>query len=447
MVSRKAQARNARCTFAARSRKTQQEPGRRWRGCIVRVRFMGSATRGKKTAIVIGCGIGGPVMAMALRRAGIEPVVYEAHDGSAHDVGSFLNTATNGLDALRAIGVDGEVLAGGFPTPRMVMWSYTGKRLGEVANGVPLEDGTVSITIKRGLLHRALRDEAVRRGIRIEHGKRLVDAEMVSDKVVARFEDGTQATGDLLIGADGIHSRVRRIVDPSCPAPRYTGQLSIGGIARGTSVAPTLDEYHMIFGKRAFFGYSVPPSGEAYWFANVASEEAPTREALAAISPEEWKRRLRALFAKDAGPAIEMIDGTGHELAAYPIYDIPTVRIWHRDAMVLVGDAAHATSPSAGQGASLAIEDAVVLARCLRDMPDREQAFVAYERARRARVEKVVQYSRRVGSSKVAGPIGRFFRDLMIPAALKLFAGSISHAWLYRYHIDWDEPMSAPSLR
>jgi FAD-dependent urate hydroxylase len=392
----------------------------------------------KRTAMVIGCGIGGPVVAMALKRAGIEPVIYEAHEDDADYVGSFLNTASNGLDALAALDVDEQVLSDGFPTPRMVMWSSTGKRLGEVANGLSLADGTVSITIKRGLLHRALREEAERRGIEILHGKQLVDAETSGGKVVARFSDGSEAIGDLLIGADGIHSRTRQIVDPLCPAPRYTGQLSLGGIAHGTPVAPTPGAYHMIFGRRAFFGYSVRPSGEVYWFANVGAPEEPTRESLAAISPEAWKRRLVDLFAQDVGPAVQMIEATEHDLAAYPIYDLPEVPTWHRGAIVLVGDAAHATSPSSGQGASMAMEDAVVLAKCLRDAADTQQAFTAYEHTRRKRVERVVRYSMQVGNSKVAGPIGRILRDLMMPLALKLFASSNAHAWLYRHHIDWN---------
>src|SRR5262245_18339800 len=88
--------------------------------------------------LVIGCGIGGPVVAMALQRAGIDATIFEAFDRPADAVGSFLNLSTNGIVALRAIGADRRVLDIGFPTPRMVMWSGTGKRLGEVANGLPL---------------------------------------------------------------------------------------------------------------------------------------------------------------------------------------------------------------------------------------------------------------------------------------------------------------------
>jgi 2-polyprenyl-6-methoxyphenol hydroxylase-like FAD-dependent oxidoreductase len=378
---------------------------------------------------------------MALQRAGIEAIVYEAYDRPADYAGSFLNTASNGLDALRTLGVHSRVVAQGFSTPRMVMWSGTGKRLGEVANGVTLADGTTSITIRRGLLHRALRDEALSRGIRIEEGKRLVDAAEDARGVVAAFDEGTEVTGDFLIGSDGLHSRLRQIIDPKAPRPRYTGLLSMGGCARGSTLMPTPGTFNMIFGKRAFFGYCARSSAETWWFANLAWRKELTRQELSTISPLMWKEQLLGLFADDTGPATEILGATGDELAAYPIYDMPTVPTWHRGRIVLIGDAAHATSPSSGQGASLAIEDAVVLAKCLRDLPQPTEAFAAYVRLRRKRVEKVVQYSARISRSKTAGPISRWFRDLIMPVALKHFASPAAHAWLYQYHVDWNEPV------
>ena len=399
--------------------------------------------RYKRRAIVIGCGIAGPVIAVALQRAGIEAVIYEAYDRPADYVGSFLNTASNGLDALHTLGAHTRVLAEGFPTPRMVMWSGSGKCLGEVANGVTLPGGTSSITIQRGLLHRALRDEAVSRGIRIEQGKRIVEASEDAGSVVARFEDGTEVAGGLIVGADGINSQVRRIVDPDAPPPNYTGLLSMGGCARVTTLTPTPDTFHMIFGKRAFFGYCVRPSGETWWFANLARRDEPTRQELSATPPQMWKQQLLELFADDSGPATEILQATRDDLAAYPIHDMPIVPKWYRESTVLLGDAAHATSPSSGQGASLAIEDAVVLAKCLRDLPDTRQAFKVYERLRRGRVEKVVKYSARIGRTKTPGPAGRWLRDLLMPFALKHFASPAAHAWLYRYHVDWNEPVAA----
>src|SRR5215212_5569344 len=178
-----------------------------------------------RKALIVGGGIAGSVTSMALQRAGIDSVVYEAYDTSAGlDAGAFLTVAVNGLDALRTLDAHEPVLGAGFPTGNIEFFSGTGKRLGEVPIGGALPDGTVTHTIKRIDLYRVLHDEAIRRGIRIEHNRRLVDAESTPDgSVVARFEDGTEAAGDLLIGADGIHSRTRRIIDPTTPEPRYTG--------------------------------------------------------------------------------------------------------------------------------------------------------------------------------------------------------------------------------
>jgi FAD-dependent urate hydroxylase len=400
-----------------------------------------------KKALIIGGGIAGPVTAMALQRGGVESVVYEAYDTSAgFGTGAFLTVAVNGLDALRTLDAHEPVLDAGFPTGKIEFFSGTGKRLGEVPIGGTLPDGTVTHTIKRADLYRVLHDQAIRRGVRIEHGRRLVDAETTPDGgVVARFADGSRAAGDLLIGADGIHSRTRRIIDPTAPEPRYTGLGNIGGFTRNASVNTKPGIYVMVWGRRAFFGYTVSPSGEIWWFANPPSARELTRAELAATTTEQWKRWLIDLFADDASPAVEIIEATTGELPATNQYDVPSVPTWHRGPMVIVGDAAHATSPASGQGASMAIEDAVVLAKCLRDLPDIRQAFAAYERLRRERVERVVAQGARSSSGKAAGPIARVLRDLMLPVILKRVAssGEKSLAWMYDFHIDWDEKVAA----
>jgi 2-polyprenyl-6-methoxyphenol hydroxylase-like FAD-dependent oxidoreductase len=391
-----------------------------------------------KKVLIVGGGVAGPVAAMALQRADMESVVYEAYAGGADSAGTFLTFASNGLDALRTIDAHHLVLEKGFPTPRMEIQNGTGKHLGVVPNGGTLPDGTVSHTLKRSDLYSTLRDEAIRRGARVEHGKRLVDAERRPDGgVVARFEDGTEAEGDLLIGADGIHSRTRRVIDPSAPGARYIPVLNIGGYASGLRVQAKPDTFHMVFGNRAFFGYAVHPSGEIWWFANPPRPDEPTRAELAAIGSEQWREMLVDLFAEDDFPAVEIIRATPGKLAGWATYDLPKVPTWHRGAMIVIGDAAHATSPSSGQGASMAIEDGVVLARCLRDLPEVPQAFAAYEQLRRKRVERIVAHGARTSNSKAAGPIGRKIRDLMMPMILKRVANAGSLAWMHDYHIDW----------
>lgn len=404
-------------------------------------------------AIVVGGGIGGPVAALALDRAGIEARVFEAHAGSADHVGSFLNLASNGLDVLKTLGVHERVVAAGFPTPRITMWNGRGRLLADVPNGARLDDGTVSITLLRGALHRELRRAAVERGIAIETGKRLVDVETHAEGVVAHFSDGTSASGDLLVGADGLQSRTRRLIDAAAPEPRFSGQLSLGGVSRRTTIEPTPDRYQMMFGRRAFFGFSVPRASEAYWFANVDVAALPAGRHFSDLSAAEWRALLLTLFADDIGPAREMIETTDDEIGAYPVYDLPTVPRWSSGRLVLLGDAAHATSPNAGQGAALALEDALVLARCLRDgiaegssvhdAAALERAFSAYERARRGRVERVVRYSAQIGDSKIPGPVGRFFRDAFMPLALRFFATEKAQRWLYAHHEPWETALSS----
>jgi FAD-dependent urate hydroxylase len=396
-----------------------------------------------KKALIVGGGVAGPVAAMALQRAGIDSVIYEAHAGGADDAGAFLTFASNGLDALRAIEAHNLVMDKGFPTPRMEIQSGTGKHLGVVPNGGMLSDGTVSQTLKRADLYRGLRDEALRRSAHIEYGKRLVDAGITPDGgVVAWFEDGTEAEGDLLIGADGIHSRTRRIIDPAAPGARYIPVLNIGGYASNLRVPAEPGTFRMIFGKRAFFGYAVHPSGEIWWFANPPRADEPSKAELSAISTEQWREILIDLFAGDDTPAVDIIRATPGDLSGWATYDLPSVPTWHRGPMVIIGDAAHATAPSSGQGASMAIEDAVVLARCLRDLPDIRRAFAAYEKLRRGRVERIVAHGARTSNSKAAGPIGRVLRDLMMPAILKRVANGGSLAWMHDYHIDWNEKVA-----
>jgi FAD-dependent urate hydroxylase len=172
-----------------------------------------------RTALVIGGGIAGPVAAMALQRAGIQATVYEAHPRGAEGIGIFLTLASNGIDALRTIEADTRALAAGHPTPGILLRSTTGKHLGAARTGLPLPDGTTSHNLKRADLYQAIHGEATARGIVIEHGKRLVDVEPTDDGMRALFEDGTDATGEVVIGADGIHSAVRRLIDPNAPAP------------------------------------------------------------------------------------------------------------------------------------------------------------------------------------------------------------------------------------
>ena len=394
--------------------------------------------------LIAGGGIAGPVTAMALQKAGIDAEVFEAHRPGGGDAGSYLTVATNGLDALRAVGADEPVLAAGFPTPTNLLLSGTGRRLGAVSNGGRLADGTVSHTIKRARLYQTVHEEAAARGIGVHYGKRLVGAEPAAGGgVVAAFEDGTRVAGDLLVGADGVHSPTRRLIDPAAPSPRYVGLANFGGYTPGSAIGEP-GVWRMIFGRRAFFGYVPDPAGGTVWFANV-HRPAVTPAERAATTAEQWRRQLVELFTGDAGPARDLIADGHLELAGDSTHDLPSVPTWHRGPMVILGDAAHAPSPTSGQGASMAAEDAVVLAKSLRDLPDIPRALAAYEGLRRRRVERIVAQGKRTGSAKTPGPVGRVVRDLALPLVFKLLVTERSMAWIYDHHLDWDARLVATS--
>ncbi|MFI5960041.1 FAD-dependent oxidoreductase [Cryptosporangium sp. NPDC051539] len=385
-------------------------------------------------ALVIGGGIAGSATAIALHRAGIEATIYERHAHTADDVGLFLTFAGNGMDALRVLGANEAVEKAAFETPRMEMRSGTGRVLGQMSHG---SVDAVSRTIRRSDMYQALRDEVLARGISIEYGKRL---ETITDDT-AYFADGTHATGDLVVGCDGLHSPTRTIIDPDAPKPRYTPVLNTGGYATGVDTGAEPGTFTMVFGKRAFFGYVPAPNGEVWWFANPPYPTPPTASELAEINQgDAWRRRLLDLFRDDDSPATALIESSTNPMTGWATYDLPVVPNWYRGRVVLAGDAAHATSPSSGQGASMAIEDGVVLAKCLRDLPI-ERALETYTSIRRPRVEKVVAAGARTSNLKAAGPVGRVIRDAMMPLFLKLASRSMNNDWMYRYHVDWDEPV------
>jgi FAD-dependent urate hydroxylase len=220
-------------------------------------------------ALIVGGGVAGPVDAIALQHAGIDGVIYEAHPQIAGEVRSYLTVANNGLDALGAIGAEQPVLEAGFPTPTNVLLSGGGRRLGRVSNGGRLADGTAAHTIKQARLYQALHQQASDRGVRVAFGKRLVDAQAAPDGgVIATFQDGTTAAGALLVGADGVHSASRALIDPAAPAGRYVGLVNFGGYTPARRRRRT-GIWHMSFGRRAFFGYVTDPAGGTVWFANV----------------------------------------------------------------------------------------------------------------------------------------------------------------------------------
>lgn len=397
------------------------------------------------SALIVGGGIAGPAAALALQRAGIRSTIYEALPRGNLEVGACFTIAVNGLDALDAVGALKPVIGLGHPTNWMAFRNADGRFLGRVPTGIPRADGTTSSTFRRADLYRGLAGEAERRGIAIEFGKRLVDYEESRSGVVARFTDGSTAAADVLIAADGLRSRTRLRLDATAPAPRYSGLLGFGGFAPNPGLAPEPDgAWTFAFGRRAFVGWFVPEAQpeQVWWFVNVPSERPLTAREVHEVGMETWCDRLVDLFRDDRLPVEAMVRAQGPEtlIGIGAQYDLPAIQTWHRGRVVLVGDAAHAVSTSSGQGASMALESAVTLARCLRDGSSPEAAFTAYQALRRDRVRRVWELGKRGAGSKAAGAFGRFRRDLLLRAGLR-FVKPAGAAWLLQHHIDFEAPV------
>lgn len=398
-------------------------------------------------ALIAGGGIAGPVAAMALQRVGVGATVYEAHRPADPRVGSYLTITPNGMAALAEIDAAHLVQKVGFATRRTVLWNHTGRRLAAISFESSRPASPPAFTVKRSLLVHLLQEAAERRGIRVEYGRRLVDAEVGPEGgISARFDDGGSIGGDLLVGCDGIHSVVRRIIDPGAPDGRYVGLTNFGGITPAAAGGIEPESFHMIFGRRAFFGYAATPGGDVVWFVNHPRSQIDREEA-SSTSPGEWKQSLADLFADDAGPAAGLIAAGDLELYADNTHDLGHVPTWHRGPMIVIGDAAHAPAPSSGQGASMAIEDAIILAHTLATDESVPDAYETYERLRRQRVERIVAHGAKTSNQKAPGPVGRFMRDLLLPVVFRFFVTDESMHWMYDYRVadEFDTSLASPA--
>ncbi|MBV2357393.1 FAD-dependent monooxygenase [Streptomyces sp. J2-1] len=383
--------------------------------------------------LVIGGGIAGTAAALGLDRAGHEVEVYEAHPDAAEDIGAFLTLASNGMRALAQLGATDAVTAVGFPLTSLRLLDARGTEIGAHPLTGADDPALRYRCLPRGVLNAALQAELTRRGITLNHGARLASLTETPDTVTARFTDGTTATGDLLIGADGLHSAVRALAVAPGTVPVHAGQRVYYGRTPAPAPGPA-GAMTMVRGGSAAFGYAVSPQGETYWFARVAGDALPAGTPADGVSAGS-RGELLALLRGDDTPCAEIVAGCGRDLMAVNATELPLGTPWHTGRIMLVGDAAHAASPATGQGASMALEDAVVLAKALRDAPGRGAAFALHERLRRTRAERNITVSG--GISRGTRVPGR------APAAPP--TGTPSPDEGLNRLLDWETPLDDPA--
>jgi 2-polyprenyl-6-methoxyphenol hydroxylase-like FAD-dependent oxidoreductase len=329
------------------------------------------------------------------------------------------------------------LIQGGAICDAIEFYSQRGSRLGSVNRDMMQRFGQPSVNMRRAFLNEIVVDKAWSSCVEMHFEKRLARIEDRADQpIVAYFTDGSSAEGDLVIGADGVHSAVRGHVVPEGPNPFDLGLVSFGGFVPRSilEAADGTQRMSMTFGQNGFFGYGFcsadPDNGAMCWSTQpIYGIDAAT---FRAMDQAALRRHLSRYHSGWHTPIPELIDAL-QEIVVTASMDLATLPNWSRGRTVLIGDAAHATSPHAGQGASIALEDAMRLAQLLASEPQTDIAFQQFEAERRPRVEKIVALARRNGNSKREFTrTGAWFRDRMIKLMLALNARS--QDWVYGYN-------------
>jgi FAD-dependent urate hydroxylase len=340
---------------------------------------MSMATSGVR-AIVIGGGIGGLCTGLALRRVGITATVFERMREVR--VGSGLTVWTNAMKALHRLGVGDAVWASGTPLTRFQTRTWRGDLLASVSvDAMGRELGAESAGVQRAKLQavllEALGEDSLRRGVT------FVGYEQDDAGVTARFADGREERGDLLVGADGTNSTIRALcLGPA--APLYAGYAGWGSDTRFDVTQFPPGTFVVTHGKGSAFGIIPAGGGVVAWFGTLRTEAGGTD------APGGRKRELLERFRGWHEPIEAIIEATDESrILRTDIHARKPVPRWGQGRVTLLGDAAHPLVPTLGQGACLAIEDAVVLAKCLSDGRGVTAALRLYEGQRRPRTAAI----------------------------------------------------------
>ena len=396
---------------------------------------MNRATTPEATIGICGAGVGGLALALRLARLGFHPVLFEARSKEAAlSEGEFLTLASNGMNGLRAVDCYEEVLREGLETRAIELCNARGKRLALIDQSDHLAAfGTPAVTIRRGVLTGILIEKCQAEGITIQFGRRVTKVDNHAHAVTLNFSEGTGLAVDLLVAADGLRSFVRTQIFPDYPQPQFTGLIGTGGIV-DAEIPATDGVMRMTFGEKAFFGYIKTASHPVYWF---DSFPADTPDAVRALEPAALTAHVRQVHADDPEPNRSILQAVGQVERSYPIFDMPQLPVWSTGRVVLLGDAAHAIGPHAGQGASMAIEDAVVLSSCLAATLDHGAAFARYEALRRPRIARVVKLTRQNASRKRKNSrLSLFLRDLLLPLLIPMTVRASRRLFAYRVDLD-----------
>ncbi|MER5438423.1 FAD-dependent monooxygenase [Streptomyces sp. NPDC002790] len=347
------------------------------------------------SVLIVGGGIGGLSTAIALQNAGYETRILELQEGVHSSVyGVGIIQPVNALRALSMIGCLEECLAAGYASKAWGrMLDVDGNEIREVPGAVIPESGLPSMNgLTRPKLHKILTDKALEVGVVITYGATFTELTEHAGGVDVSLSDGGTVTVDMVVGADGVNSKVRPyVLGEDGPQPKYLGQSAFRvNIPR----EPEIDRIVLQHGPAGMAGFVPIGPDLAYLFYNMNWEEGRR------LPQEQTAEQLRKHLAPFGGLTGRVRDKYLDDPSAIvfrPEEWLIAPAPWHRGRIVLIGDAVHAVPPHLGQGAAQAIEDGVVLAECLSDSGDLESAFSAYVGRRYDRCKLIVESCVKIG--------------------------------------------------
>jgi 2-polyprenyl-6-methoxyphenol hydroxylase-like FAD-dependent oxidoreductase len=385
--------------------------------------------------MIAGAGIGGLTAAIALRRAGFEVAVFE-RAAELGEIGAGLLLAANAQKALGKLGLSKEVGSLGTPASAAEIRSWRGEVLASIPAGeLEARVGAASAAVHRADLQALLLREVGEGPLRL--GSEVAGFEQDEAGVTVLFVNGSEERADLLVGADGLRSKIgAELFGPE--EPRYAGYAAWRAVVEPEQELLPWGSGFESWGRGQRFGCAHIGKGRVYWF---ATRNAPEGEKDGPPgSPTGARATLLEFFEGWHHPVHELIEATAEEaIRRDDLYDRePRWGHWGVGRVTLLGDAAHPMTPNLGQGACQAIEDAVVLARCLLDVDEADSMEVAhalrrYEGLRAERVATIVRRSRRIGQvGQLENPLLCLLRDRslkLLPAKVNLgqMEGIVGH--------------------
>lgn len=355
--------------------------------------------------VIAGAGIGGLTLAIALQRRGV-PVRVLERAATLAPVGAGLALQPNATATIAALGLMDAIVAAGQLVTRAAILDDRGRPLGgeQDMRALSAPFGAPVVAIHRGRLHAVLQN-AVAPGT-IQLGVEVADYELRGETVVVHCSDGSTVDTNVLVGADGLRSKVRRRVTGD-GEPLYSGYTSWRGVT-DAGRGPQLTRMSESWGRGERFGMVDIGHGEIYWFAVI--------DAQAGGTDRDARGELLARFGDWHAPVRAVLEATSPErILRTDIADRQPITRWHDGRVLLLGDAAHPMTPNLGQGACQAIEDAVVLADVLANSETVDEASRLYESRRVSRANAIVLAARRFGSiAQWSNPVAVRLRNLLM---------------------------------